>query len=55
MLSADQDYADPWTKDLFTPAMKIQDGKINVPQKQGWGISINPSWPEKAVYTCTEL
>ncbi len=38
----------PWTDDLFEPAMKVEDGKVAVPEGPGWGVKINPRWLAQA-------
>lgn len=44
---------DPWTRDLFEPALKVRDGKVAIPNGPGWGIIVNKSWLEKASHQIT--
>jgi L-alanine-DL-glutamate epimerase-like enolase superfamily enzyme len=39
---------DPWTKDLYQPALQVRDGKVAIPSGPGWGVTINPDWLNKA-------
>lgn len=39
---------DPWTKDLYQPALQVRDGKVAIPAGPGWGVTINPEWLNKA-------
>jgi L-alanine-DL-glutamate epimerase-like enolase superfamily enzyme len=34
----------PWADGLYTPALKVRDGKVNIPSGPGWGVEINPAW-----------
>jgi L-alanine-DL-glutamate epimerase-like enolase superfamily enzyme len=38
----------PWTDDLFTPALDVVDGKVQIPGGPGWGVTINPEWLARA-------
>jgi len=40
--------SDPWTKDLYQPALQVRDGKVAIPSGPGWGVTINPEWLNKA-------
>jgi L-alanine-DL-glutamate epimerase-like enolase superfamily enzyme len=39
---------------LYTPALKVADGKVKIPDGPGWGVKINPAWLEKANYLKSE-
>jgi L-alanine-DL-glutamate epimerase-like enolase superfamily enzyme len=39
-----------WTEKLFTPALTVMDGKVQIPSAPGWGIEIQPAWLESADY-----
>jgi L-alanine-DL-glutamate epimerase-like enolase superfamily enzyme len=39
---------DPWTKDLYQPALQVRDGKVAIPADPGWGVTMNPEWLNKA-------
>ena len=41
----------PWQEDLFVESpYQIESGCIRVTDAPGWGVDINPSWIERAVY-----
>ena len=40
---------------IYSPALKVQDGKVKIPDGPGWGVKINPAWLEKASYLKSEL
>lgn len=40
----------PWTRDLFTPALRVEDGRVRVPDAPGWGVTVNPEWLKSAEY-----
>jgi L-alanine-DL-glutamate epimerase-like enolase superfamily enzyme len=33
-----------WTEDLFSPALEVVDGKVQIPDGLGWDVEINPAW-----------
>ena len=33
---------------LYSPALEVKDGKVDVPAGPGWGVEINPDWLAKA-------
>jgi len=39
---------------FYSPALKVADGKVKLPDGPGWGIKINPAWIEKAAYLKSE-
>jgi L-alanine-DL-glutamate epimerase-like enolase superfamily enzyme len=39
---------------LYSPALKVVDGKVKIPDGPGWGVKINPAWLEKANYLKSE-
>ena len=39
---------------LYSPALKVVDGKVKLPDGPGWGVKINPVWMEKANYLKSE-
>jgi L-alanine-DL-glutamate epimerase-like enolase superfamily enzyme len=39
---------DEWTRDLYEPSLRIEDGFVNFPKGPGWGVTINPDWLEKS-------
>jgi L-alanine-DL-glutamate epimerase-like enolase superfamily enzyme len=45
----------PWTDDLFFPALEVRNGKVNIPDGPGWGVTINPEWLTRAQYQISTL
>ena len=43
-----------WTKDLYYPALKVQDGKVAIPDGPGWGVTINPKWLQAAEHKISQ-
>lgn len=43
-----------WTDGLFTPALDVVDGNVQIPEGPGWGVAINPEWLERAEYLKSE-
>jgi len=43
-----------WTRQLYEPALKVQDGKVDIPDGPGWGVTINPAWLAKAERSVSE-
>ena len=39
---------------LYSPVLKVVDGKVKIPDGPGWGVKINPTWLEKAAYLKSE-
>jgi L-alanine-DL-glutamate epimerase-like enolase superfamily enzyme len=39
---------------LYSPALKVVEGKVKIPDGPGWGMTINPIWLEKAAYLKSE-
>jgi len=33
-----------WTEELYYPQLKVNDGRVEIPQGPGWGITISPKW-----------
>ena len=46
----------PWQENLFVESpYEIIDGKINVVDKPGWGVTVSPEWLMRAKYNISEL
>jgi L-alanine-DL-glutamate epimerase-like enolase superfamily enzyme len=45
---------DVWTENLFTTKLEVRDGKVNMPDGPGWGVTVNPQWLEKADYQISQ-
>ena len=46
----------PWQKDLFCEDLyKVEDGKVTISDKSGWGVEIKSDWLQKTEYQCSEL
>ncbi len=39
---------------LYSPGLKVIDGKVKIPDEPGWGVKINPNWMAKATYLKSE-
>jgi L-alanine-DL-glutamate epimerase-like enolase superfamily enzyme len=39
---------------LYSPALKVEGGKVKIPDGPGWGIQVNAAWMEKAAYLKSE-
>jgi len=39
---------DQWTGNLFRPALEVRDGRVQIPDGPGWGVTISPEWLSKA-------
>ncbi|MBV8446626.1 MAG: mandelate racemase/muconate lactonizing enzyme family protein [Hyphomicrobiales bacterium] len=44
----------PWQENLYSPALRIEDGELRIPDEPGWGIAVSPDWLEKAAYQKSE-
>ena len=40
--------------DLYNPVLKVEDGKVRVPDGPGWGVTVNPEWLAKAKHEKSE-
>jgi L-alanine-DL-glutamate epimerase-like enolase superfamily enzyme len=38
----------PWQRELFDPALVVEDGTVAVPAGPGWGVDIRPGWLARA-------
>ena len=46
----------PWQQDLFCEDLyKVEDGKVTISDKPGWGVEIKSDWLQKSEYQCSEL
>ncbi|MFD0675909.1 MULTISPECIES: mandelate racemase/muconate lactonizing enzyme family protein [unclassified Paenibacillus] len=45
---------DAWTHDLFTQPLEVHDGKVQVPEGPGWGITVRPEWLTNAEYRISQ-
>jgi L-alanine-DL-glutamate epimerase-like enolase superfamily enzyme len=41
---------DAWTNNLFKEPLEVRDGKVQVPEGAGWGVTIRPEWLANAEY-----
>ncbi len=39
---------------LYSPSLKVVEGKVKLPDGPGWGVRINPAWLAKAAYLKSE-
>jgi L-alanine-DL-glutamate epimerase-like enolase superfamily enzyme len=33
-----------WTEGLYSPALEVRDGAVQIPGGPGWGVEINTEW-----------
>jgi L-alanine-DL-glutamate epimerase-like enolase superfamily enzyme len=45
----------PWQEELFSPALEVRDGQVQIPAGPGWGVEINPAWLANARYQISEI
>jgi L-alanine-DL-glutamate epimerase-like enolase superfamily enzyme len=45
----------PWDSGLYSPALVAHDGKVQIPEGPGWGVTVDRAWLEKATYQKSEL
>jgi len=45
----------PWTEGLYSPALQVRDGKVNIPDGPGWGVEIDRSWLAAAERRVSEV
>jgi L-alanine-DL-glutamate epimerase-like enolase superfamily enzyme len=46
---------DNWSGNLYTPALEVRDGLVQIPEGPGWGVTINPDWLATADYQSSSL
>jgi L-alanine-DL-glutamate epimerase-like enolase superfamily enzyme len=39
---------------LYSPRLKVEDGKVRIPDAPGWGVTVNPGWLSAAKYQKSE-
>ena len=45
----------PWQQELFLDKpFEVKNGSVNISDKPGWGVDINPQWIETAAYEVSE-
>ena len=45
----------PWQQELFlNKPFEVKNGSVNISDKPGWGVEINPHWIETAAYEVSE-
>jgi L-alanine-DL-glutamate epimerase-like enolase superfamily enzyme len=35
----------PWQEGIFSPALEVRNGMVDIPEEPGWGVEINPAGP----------
>ena len=43
-----------WTEELFTPILEAHDGKVQIPDAPGWGVTVSPAWLSAADHQVSE-
>jgi L-alanine-DL-glutamate epimerase-like enolase superfamily enzyme len=54
-LSIDQEAFDSWTHGLYLPEIEVKNGIVQIPQGDGWGVTLNEEWLKNANYSISEL
>lgn len=52
---AEYSIEDNWAADLYHPALKVVDGKVELPRGVGWGVQINEPWAADAQRTVSRV
>jgi L-alanine-DL-glutamate epimerase-like enolase superfamily enzyme len=39
---------------IYSPALRVEGGKVEIPDGPGWGVQINPAWLKQAAYRISE-
>ena len=52
-IEPDDDY--PWQSGLYRPALVVRDGCVEIPAGPGWGVEIDESFLDDALYTRSSL
>ena len=45
----------PWTEGLFSPDLRVIEGKVMIPEGPGWGVQVNENWLQAASYKVSEF
>jgi L-alanine-DL-glutamate epimerase-like enolase superfamily enzyme len=45
----------PWAQGLYSPALEVRDGKVDIPDGPGWGVEVDPAWLAAAEYRISEM
>jgi L-alanine-DL-glutamate epimerase-like enolase superfamily enzyme len=40
---------------LYQPSLKVEDGRVKIPDAPGWGITVDPDWLAQARYQKSEV
>ena len=44
----------PAAQGMYDPALKVVDGKVQIPSGPGWGVTISKKWLEGTAYQITQ-
>ncbi len=44
----------PWQAGIFSPALEVREGRVQIPEGPGWGVTINEAWLARADYQVSE-
>ena len=45
---------DSWTRGIYEPALQVIDGKVQVPEGPGWGVTLSKDWLSRANHEKSE-
>ena len=40
----------PWQAGLFDPVLRVEDGRVAIPDGPGWGVEVRPEWLASATH-----
>lgn len=43
-----------WAEGMYSPALTVEDGKVDIPEGPGWGVTIDSEWLATADYRYTD-
>jgi L-alanine-DL-glutamate epimerase-like enolase superfamily enzyme len=52
-LSIEPDEYYPWQRGIFEPALRVEDGAVEIPAEPGWGVEIRSDWLGRAERRCS--
>jgi L-alanine-DL-glutamate epimerase-like enolase superfamily enzyme len=45
----------PWVQGLYSPALRVRDGSVDIPAGPGWGVQVDASWLSASEHQISEL
>ncbi len=44
-----------WAEGLYTPALEVRSGAVQIPEGPGWGVAVNPDWLAGSAHQASTL